>query len=51
MTGLSKAIINSQKVVPIDLETPEDQVEKRSIYPRQVGCNPHPAKVHIACYL
>ena len=30
------------KIAPMNLETPEDQIEKRSISPRQGGFNPHP---------
>ena len=41
MTGLSKSIIEPQKIAPINLETPEDQVEMRSISIRQKGFNPH----------
>ena len=40
MTGTSISIIQPQKVKPIDLETPEDQLEKRSISFRQKGFNP-----------
>ena len=42
MTGMSKSIIEPQNVAPINLDTPEDQLEK-SISPRQEDCNPHPA--------
>ena len=41
ITGLSKAIIKPQKVAPINLETPKDQLEKRSISYRKEGFNPH----------
>ena len=41
MAGVSKCIVEPQRVVPTNLETPEEQVEKRSISPRQEGFNPH----------
>ena len=41
MTGLSKSIIRPQMLTPINLETPEDQLEIRSLSPREEGFNPH----------
>ena len=43
MLGMSKSIIEPQKVAVINLETPEDKLERRSIYPRQEDFNPLPA--------
>ena len=41
MTGLSKSNNKLHKVSPTNLETPKEQMEKRSISPRQKGFNPH----------
>ena len=41
MTGVTKSIVVAQKVAPINSETPEKEVEERSISPRQKGFNPH----------
>ena len=41
ITGTSKSIIEPQNLAPVDLEIPEDQLEKGSISPRQEGVNSH----------
>ena len=41
ITGMSKSIIQPQKVACCDLEIPEDYLEKRSMSLRQEGFNPH----------
>ena len=33
--GVGKSFVEPQKVAPTNLETPEEQVEKRTISPRQ----------------
>ena len=40
MTAMSKSIIEPQKVAPVDIEMPEDYLEKMNMSSRQEGFNP-----------
>ena len=43
IAGMSKSIVEHQKVVPIGLKTPEDVLQKKSISPMQHDFNPNMA--------